>query len=236
MPKIKIFNPNNVQQYGFTVEEIEALNAEWEQKASELGLEEHLPEYWQEAKRHVSEKLDGMVAESPDELELSQPDGEAIELPSLDVDLDDLDIAGEDEITAAALSDEEIAGEEAFEELPELESISADDLELEVSPEEPEKAAEQEMEEKAAQEGTVAPDDVTDLQLADTAPEPEAAAEESVEEEIPEQETVPVEEPEKAAEQEMEEEAAQEETIAPDEEQKAESFLGKIIGRLKRMF
>jgi hypothetical protein len=135
MTKIKIFTAKNVQRYGFTDGEIDELNAEWERKASELGLEEHHPEYWQEAKQHMREKLEGRVAASGEESGNKQLDGEPIELPSLDVNLDDFDIAGENEITAVDLSDEETEVEFLSDELTELESIPVDDLELEVIPE-----------------------------------------------------------------------------------------------------
>lgn len=68
MLKTRIFTAKNVQRYGFTAGEIDELNAEWERKAAGLGLDQHLPEYWQEAKRHMSEKLDGRVAESVEEI------------------------------------------------------------------------------------------------------------------------------------------------------------------------
>jgi hypothetical protein len=130
MLKIKVFTAKNVQQYGLSDGEIEELNAEWERKASGLGLDQHLPEYWQEAKRHMEEKLEGRVVETIEES--GKPlDGEPIELPSLDVNLDDFDIAAGPEITAAAFSDGETLAEVVPEELPDLESISIEELEPE---------------------------------------------------------------------------------------------------------
>jgi len=223
MPKIKIFTAKNVQRYGFTDGEIDELNAEWERKASGLGLEEHLPEYWQQAKRHMSEKLEGRVAESREESENKQLDGEPIELPSLEVNLDDFDIAGENEITAVDLSDEETEVEFLSDELSELESIPVDDLELEVIPEGQTVSIEEMTgEEKPAEKFA-------------TAEEPELQDEEAIQEL-----TIPVEEKAEedksvevfaaVVEPEIEvEEAVQEQTIAAEEMEEEIAAEEKIV-------
>ncbi|MEW6288951.1 MAG: hypothetical protein AB1545_03745 [Thermodesulfobacteriota bacterium] len=307
MPKIKIFTAKNVQQYGFTAGEIDALNAEWELQASELGLEEHLPEYWQQAKRHMSEKLAGRVAGCPAEGENKQLDGAPVELPSLDVDLADFDIAGASEITAVDLSDEELEVEFLADELSGLESIPGDDLELEIIPEwqtvslgemaeESAAVEELELEEKeAAQELTLAAEEMAEedksaeefaavaepeieveeaapeltlageemavegkqaeepaiaaepeLEKEEAVPEPPVAVEEWIEEMAAGEKIVPVAEPElepvdtaalpETAVEEAVRAAIAEEGPAPFAEQKKESFFGKIIARLKRMF
>lgn len=205
MPKIKIFSEKHVQQYGFTGGEIAALNAEWERKAAGLGLEEHLPEYWQEAKRHVSDKLAGRVAGSPAQSENNPLDGEPVELPSLDVNLDDFDIAGEDELPAVDLSDEELEVEFLSDDLAGLEPIAVDELELEVIP-----AGE------TVSFGEMAEEPVTVEGL--TFAEEEAASElmitleETAEEGKTSEESAPAEEPEFA-----EEEAAPEMAVAGEE-------------------
>ncbi|MCK9296198.1 MAG: hypothetical protein M0P70_14070 [Desulfobulbaceae bacterium] len=200
MPKIKIFTAKNVQQYGFTAREIEALNAEWELKAAGLGLEEHLPEYWQEAKRHMNEKLAGRVAESPAEGESQQLDGAPVELPSLDVSLDDFDMGEEEEITAVDLPDEEFEVEFLSDEFSELEPIAGDELALEIIPEEQPVALAEMAEEAAALEG---------LEWE----EEEAAAELTITVEELIQEEEPAEEPAIAQEPEPQEEAASEQGI-----------------------
>ena len=210
MPKIKIFTAKNVQQYGFTAREIDALNAEWELKASELGLEEHLPEYWRQAKRHMSEKLAGRVAAgSPAEGENKQLDGAPVELPSLDVDLADFDIAGEDEITAVDLPDEELEVEFLADELSGLESISGDDLELEIIPEWQTVSLGEMAEESAAVEELAFEEDA--------AQELTLAAEKMAEEDKPAEEFAAVVEPEIEV-----EEAAPELTLAAEERAEAE--------------
>ncbi|MEW6517997.1 MAG: hypothetical protein AB1461_01155 [Thermodesulfobacteriota bacterium] len=186
MPRIKIFTAKNVQQYGFTDREIDGLNAEWEQKAAGLGLEEHFPEYWQEAKRHLDEKLAGRVVERAKESGHRQQEGEAVELPSLDVSLDDFDLGGEEEIPAVDLADEEIEVEFLAEDLALLEPIAVDELELEA----PAAVAEQELaEQETVQEQAPAAEEVA----AET--EPAAAAKlEIVEEEAAQEQAAAVEE------------------------------------------
>ncbi|MBU0965229.1 MAG: hypothetical protein KKA54_02500 [Proteobacteria bacterium] len=256
MLKIKIFTAKNVQQYGFTDREIDGLNAEWELKASELGLEEHLPEYWQEAKRHMNEKLAGRVAESGEESVSNQPDAEPIELPSLDVSLDDFAMSGEDEITVVDLSDEEFEVEFLSDDIAELESIPGDDLEFEVISEELEsKVAEAVHEQEVAaeeitQEEEAADEPVTvevlELEEEEAAPEQGITVEEMAEEEEPAEEFVTAEEPELEEEEAFQEqtaaveksadEIAAEEEFAPVEEEKKKSFFTKIFSRLKSMF
>ena len=260
MLKIKVFTAKNVQRYGLTDGEIEELNAEWERKASGLGLDQHLPEYWQEAKRHMSEKLEGRVAVSIEQSGNKQLDGEPIDLPSLDVNLDDFDIADENEITAAALSEGETLVEVVPEELPELESISVDELELEVVPagqviaaaeraEDKEPAAvvatgeltsEQaeaaqkltippaERAEAQAAEERIVPSAEPELQAEDTARQPEIAAEEPVREAAAEEGSAPV-----AGAGFM---SAPQDRGGKEEEQQKESFFGKIISSLQKLF
>jgi hypothetical protein len=129
MQKIRIFTAKNTQGYGLTDGEIEALNAEWESKAAGLGLAQHLPEYWQEAKRHVSEKLAGRAASGMVESGGPLPDDDAAELPALDVNLDDFDMGAASDPTAVALSGAESPAEFLSAELPELETISMEELE-----------------------------------------------------------------------------------------------------------
>ncbi len=240
MPKIKIFTAKNVQQYGFTDREIEALNAEWELKASELGLEEHLPEYWQEAKRHMNEKLAGRVAESDEQSGPGQPDAEPIELPSLDVSLDDFDMGEEEEITAVDLPDEEFEVEFLSDELSELEPIAGDELELEIIPEEQTVALAEMAEESAALEGLeweeeeaaaeltitveelIQEEEPAEEPAVDEEPEPqveEAAPEQGIAvEEMAEEEEPVLEQPATAAETELElEEVVYEQTVAVEE-------------------
>lgn len=256
MPKIKIFSEKNVQKYGFTGKEIDELNAEWERKAAELDLEEHLPEYWQEAKRHMSEKLEGRVAESSGESGNKQLDGEPAELPSLDVNLDDFDIAGENEITAVDLSDEEIDAEFLSDELSGLESISFDDLEPEVIPEGQTVSFAEMTEESAAVEGLefeeeeaveeTAIAEEPELEVEEAALEKTIADEGRAEEIAVEEKIVPVDKPElqsvdaaqkpETVAEESAREVIAEEEVAPVEEQKKESFFAKIIGHLKRIF
>lgn len=224
MPKIKIFTAKNVQQYGFTAGEIDALNAEWELKASELALEEHLPEYWRQAKRHMSEKLAGRVAAGgPAEGENKQLDGAPVELPSLDVDLADFDIAGESDITAVDLSDEELDVEFLADELSGLESIPGDDLELEIIPEWQTVSLGEMAEESAAVEEL-------ELEEEEAAQELTLAAEEMAEEDKPAEEFAAVVEPEIEA-----EEAAPELTLAGEERAEAEETAGEpaAVGALE---
>jgi hypothetical protein len=211
MPKIKIFTAKNVRQYGFTDREIEALNAEWELKAADLGLEEHLPEYWQEAKRHMNEKLAGRVAVVAEQNGPSQPDGgETAELPSLDVSLDDFDLDGEEELAVVDLPDEDFEVEFLADEPAELEAIVGDNLELEVIPEEQMVSFEELAVEETAEEE---PGAVAELELA----EEEAIHEQAVAVEEMIEEEQPVEQPAAAAEWEFEEDEAFHEAVAVEE-------------------
>ncbi|MBI5556816.1 MAG: hypothetical protein HY885_04200 [Deltaproteobacteria bacterium] len=133
MAKIKIYTPNNVKQYGLTASEINGLNSQWEARAAELGLEEHQPEYWQAAKRHMSEKLAGrdpLHAAADDELRAEE---ELAALPSLDFDLDDFNLAAD---SGLAPADELVDAAAVLEEIPELESIDMEALGLEEAAEE----------------------------------------------------------------------------------------------------
>lgn len=137
MGKIKIFTSDNVGRFGFNTAEIEALNSEWEQKASRLGLEEHHPEYWQEARRHMDEKVGGRTPVTAGETEANEANSqeELADLPALEVDLDEDDLGqgGEealfDDIEVGDIEEDfEVAGQEDDGSLT-LAEISMDDLE-----------------------------------------------------------------------------------------------------------
>ncbi|MFH1217356.1 MAG: hypothetical protein V1706_12715 [Pseudomonadota bacterium] len=117
MAKIKIFTIGNVRRYGFTDEEIDTLNVEWEARATGLGLAEHMPEYWQEAKLHMNQILEGRVVADVHGGFDALPDEGQADLPSLDVDIDDLTVF------------EEIPEEVVLEEIVDLESIDVAGLE-----------------------------------------------------------------------------------------------------------
>ena len=260
MLKIRVFTAKNVQRYGFTDGEIDELNAEWERKASGLGLDQHLPEYWQGAKRHMNEKLEGRGVETIEESGNKPLDGEQIELPSLDVNLDDFNIADGPEITAAALSDGETLAEVVPEELPDLESIFVEELEPEAFSAEQviqvaERVEDQEQAAVAAATGEAATEQAEAAEMLAT-PVAEMAEARDAEEKF-----IPGAEPElQAGDAALQPEIAAEEPVqvydegdvgpaagadfmsvpqgqdGKQEMQKKESFFAKMIARLKKSF
>lgn len=90
MPMIRIFSEKHMQQYGLTSDELDRLNAEWQEKAKLQGLEEHMPEYWQQARLHAESVFAGRLGQGPANLSGAPPVDEPVDLPSLDVDIHDL--------------------------------------------------------------------------------------------------------------------------------------------------
>ncbi len=241
MAKTQIFTAKNVECYGLTGREIDALNAEWQSRASELGLEEHVPEYWQQARRHMEAKLAGFSPAKPEELGPgSELDGEPLALPSLDVNLDDFDIAGHAETGAG----------DAPEELPELEPLFLDELELDDFSEEQVSSVEEgPVEVPAVEEKTAEKDGeaaVSQLEMEETAEEQAMFPEERVDEKDVEEETASIETsdlqtvasapPVDPAAQESEEEFPAGKKTVLVEEHAEKSFFARIIARLRKLF
>ncbi len=105
MSMIRIFSEKHMQQYGLTSDELDRLNAEWQEKAKMQGLEEHMPEYWQQARLHADSVFAGRVLEGAADLSGAPPVDEPVDLPALDVDIHDLtgpDPGGGVEVDAGA--------------------------------------------------------------------------------------------------------------------------------------
>ncbi|MFZ5758950.1 MAG: hypothetical protein ACOY32_04860 [Thermodesulfobacteriota bacterium] len=105
MSMIRIFSEKHMQQYGLTSDELDRLNAEWQEKAKMQGLEEHMPEYWQQARLHADSVFAGRVLEGAADLSGAPPVDEPVDLPALDVDIHDLtgtDRGGGVEVDAGA--------------------------------------------------------------------------------------------------------------------------------------
>ncbi len=236
MAKTKIFTPANMLKYGFTDQEITQLNAEWEQKAARLRLEEHLPEYWQEAKQHMSEIISGRNVEQIEMAEIHAGDTGQVELPSLDIDLNEFSLLKEadnveqDEIILEELPDiEDIFDEEiTFEETPEEVPAEPEIIEIEKPPAPAEEAVQEEIPE-------------TPLELEkDVSPVEEEVQKETLEkeQEAREETAAPVEAKISPVEREILEEpsAAEDETVEKTEEPvtiEKESFFTKILKILR---
>ncbi|OKY75529.1 MAG: hypothetical protein BM485_07270 [Desulfobulbaceae bacterium DB1] len=250
MVKIKIFTANNVQGYGFSDEEIAALNAEWEQKATELGLAEHMPEYWREAKQHVGQIVEARGVTCHEGGAETSLDEGLTDLPSLDVELDDFSA---NEAAADITVPEEAVELESIDidELLDVEEDVAEELLPDLTPfaEIPEEVPEQGL--AAMEESPVVPlgqegivevvEETAVVEISSAAAKEDVVPEVPLAEPLAGEEVAEVraaaEEKEAVAEKAvLKEEAGEERAIGEEREAREQSFFGGIFSRLKKIF